>query len=249
MSKASEYMKAWRAAHPDRVKAMKDRAKAKKAAGGKVSVIEKVCRHCNATFTTTNRNQEFCTTDCQREARNKREREARKLHPRECRVCHATFQPVRPSHVCCSRRCSNAYHNALRKERKTAFRPKLYTKVCQCCKHEFQTEKLNRKACSDECAKKIMRKQNQAAYLAKNPTAGSRIRSKAGEGQSGKDHRVVRDSDGLTLAERNAVIMAQNGPRENLWKLSQSWTQAQRRFAKRRYESEHQSYHSAVGWY
>lgn len=248
MSKASEYMKAWRAAHPDRVKAMKERAKAKKATGGKASIIKKVCRHCGVEFTTTNRKQEFCTTACQREARNKREREARKLPPRECKVCHKMFQPVRPSHVCCSRTCSDAFHNSLKKERRSLLPPKLYTKICPCCNREFQTAELNRKACSDECAKKIMRKQNQAAYLAKHPNAGSRIRAKSGDIRKEQDHRVVRDSDGLTLAERNAVIMAQNGPRENLWKLSQSWTPAQRRFAKRRYESEHPSYHSAVGW-
>lgn len=246
MSKASEYMKKWRAENPDRAREMRERAKAKAANGGVAQPVERVCKHCGKAFSTTNLKQVFCTKECQKECANARDREARRQEPRKCAFCGKIFQPSRSSHICCSRSCSNGLHNRIRNEKRhLSFKPIVYSKVCPCCGKTFETTTFLRKACSDECAKAIMRKQNKAAYSARkdaHPPVATATTPQA-------SHRILRDSYGLTATERNAVIRAQNGPREELWRASRDWTPAQRKFAKRRYEAMHPFNHANAGWY
>ena len=101
---------------------------------------EKTCAFCGKPFTTENPKKKYCTVKCQCEFRYAKNRAARKLEPRECKVCHKMFDPVRPSHVCCSRVCTNKFFNSLRKEIRDAKPKKLYSKVCPHCHREFRTE-------------------------------------------------------------------------------------------------------------
>lgn len=58
---------------------------------------------------------------------------------------------------------------------------------------------------------------------------------------------VVRLGVCLTREQRLAVIAAQDGDRDALWKASQSWTPEQHKFAKARWESLH-PIHKDFSW-
>lgn len=106
------------------------------------------------------------------------------------------------------------------------------TKHCEFCGKEFTPSRGHGWArfCSNTCCN---RSRNHASYedFLKN---GRKARG---------DARRERASNtfGLTIAERIAVIKAQCGSRDELWKASQSWTPAQRKFAKARWEALHPS--------
>ena len=48
-----------------------------------------------------------------------------------------------------------------------------------------------------------------------------------------------RDRNGLTLAQIQEVIAAQDGDPSQLWRRSQHWTAAQRKYARDRYQEMH----------
>lgn len=95
-------------------------------------------------------------------------------------------------------------------------------KTCTVCGKKFTASRCTAMTCSRECSQKHYKATHP---VVKHPKAAR--------------PKVLRDSFGLTREQRLAVISAQDGDRDALWTASQSWTPAQRKFAKARWEMLH----------
>ena len=105
-----------------------------------------------------------------------------------------------------------------------------YEKTCAFCGKTFAPKAINAKFCSPLC----MRRYRIGGYA----TLADFERAQA-ERKATYNKRHERDRNGLTLAEIQDVIDAQDGDPSLLWKRSQSWTPAQRKYAKDRYSEIH----------
>ena len=102
-------------------------------------------------------------------------------------------------------------------------------KICPFCGKAFMPKVSYQKFCSKECNNRSTR--GYADLEDYNRVKA--VRDKAAKASA------ERDTCGLTLAQRQEVIDAQNGDQSQLWKRSQSWTKAQHKYAKKRYEELH----------
>lgn len=127
----------------------------------------------------------------------------------------------------CSELCRNRHRHPL---------VPFLDKVCVFCGKPFKTHNSTAKCCSKLCADRLRR---GWASLAEFEKAQSERKDRI-------NARSERDTCGLTLAQRQEVINAQNGDPSQLWKRSQSWTKAQHKYAKERYVKQHISF--AATW-
>jgi len=99
--------------------------------------------------------------------------------------------------------------------------------VCEICGAKFTTARKVQHTCgASECKAELQRRNMRAKY---SPAK----RSDRNVSEKLRKH-------GITEADAVAVIAAQDsGDRERLWKESQAWSTAQRKFAKKRYMALH----------
>lgn len=129
-----------------------------------------------------------------------------------CEFCGKEFVSTRKARYC-SDLCRHHNHPAQRE------------KTCVFCGKTFETEASNAKFCSGLCMGRY-----HNGYETLEDFEKAQAESKAAT------FRPARDgSYGLTEEEMLAVDRAQDGDREQLWRLSQSWTPRQRKYAKDRY--------------
>ena len=177
-----------------------------------------VCPVCGKTFTKNCNHQKYCSKRCKNEVWNP-ERNLPKMK-RTCPICGKVFETARKNHVFCSNRCYKAAH----------YKPvQPHNLVCVFCGKAFTSMKGTAKYCSKLCAG---RRRTGYATLADFEKAKA-------ERKAAHNKQYERDRNGLTLAQIQEVINAQDGDPSLLWKRSQSWTKAQRKYAQKRYEENH----------
>lgn len=107
--------------------------------------------------------------------------------------------------------------------------PKLFDRVCVFCGSAFKTKNSYAKCCSARCRSRrlsgyeTLEQFNQAQALRR--------------AEHNRQHE--RNRYGLTLAEVQAVIDAQDGDPALLYERSQSWSRKQRKYARDRYQQLH----------
>lgn len=155
----------------------------------------------------------------------------------KCRTCGKEFVISLRRHYCsaeCQRKAKALRGTEEARRRSAAKFAALPPKRCIYCGKEFKPDTLfayrNAKFCSPTCA-------NRHRFY---PTLAACEAAKAAR-QAEQEARRERDSFGLNREQRIAVIRAQAGDRDTLWRASQSWTPAQRKFAAARYREIHQS--------
>lgn len=225
----------------------------------------RTCEVCGQPYMPVRSTQRYCSDTCYTKAHNIRHGHARAvpLEPRTCEVCGQPFIPHRINQTYCSLKCQRWVNNHNRQRRNPAV-----VRTCVICGKQFETGRLRQRACSPECSEllrhpKVVREPKVCPFCGKtftpNVRASNQIfcskecnnRSKRGYADIEDYNRVKairaaaakasaeRDTCGLTLAQRQEVIDAQNGDQSQLWKRSQSWTKAQHKYAKKRYEEMH----------
>lgn len=137
-----------------------------------------------------------------------------------CPNCGKEFETGNVSKVYCSKLCRNRHDRPL---------VPFIDKVCVFCGKSFKTKMSFARCCSYTCADRLRRGWSSLDEYEKAQEA-RHARSKA---------RNERATCGLTPEQRQDVIDAQNSARDTLWRRSQSWTPAQREFARKRYEDMH----------
>lgn len=137
-----------------------------------------------------------------------------------CPTCGKTFEARTVRAKYCSKRCCNRHSHPL---------VPILDKACVFCGNHFKTKKPNARYCSSACARRMRLGWASLADFEKAQA----------ERQTAYNKRHERDRFGLTLAQIQEVIDAQDGDPSLLWKRSQHWTKAQRKYAKQRYEEKH----------
>ena len=168
-----------------------------------------------------------------------RRRARRVVRQAVCAFCGKTFTVSQKHLKYCSKECHDVALRRIRAAYKVRDRAKKRAafdgrRTCAFCGREFVADikQHNKIYCSYDCQKAVW-----AAAKRKGLTAERR-------------RSPERDAFGLTAEQRNAVIRAQNGSRDELWAASQTWTAKQREFAKARFAEIHQLGHkSAWGIY
>ena len=181
-----------------------------------------VCKMCGKTFTARTVRAQFCSRSCNRAYFYRKSASAKPVVSKTCPVCGKTFETRNPRKVYCTKKCqTTAYHKARRKPAQTH--------VCVFCGKHFTAQTSRARFCSTLCAGRV-----RLGYATLADFERARAQRKAAYNKQRE-----RDRNGLTLAQIQAVIDAQSGDPSRLWKLSQSWTAAQRKYAKKRYEEMH----------
>ena len=180
--------------------------------------ITAVCPVCGKTFDKNCNHQKYCSKRCKNEVWNP-ERNLPKMK-RTCPICGKEFETARKNHVFCSNRCYKAAH----------YKPvQPHNLVCVFCGKAFTSMNGTAKYCSKLCAG---RRRTGCATLADFEKAQA-------ERKAAHNKQYERDRNGLTLAQIQEVIDAQDGDPSLLFGRSQSWTKAQRKYAQKRYEENH----------
>lgn len=141
----------------------------------------------------------------------------KRRYEKTCAFCGKKFLAALPYAEYCSQRCR--HHN----------KPMPSEKTCAFCGKTFAPKAINARFCSKLCMGRCRRGYETLADFEKAQA----------ERKATYNKRHERDRHGLTLAEIQEVIDAQDGDPSLLWKRSQSWTPAQRKYAKDRYSEIH----------
>ena len=137
-----------------------------------------------------------------------------------CVICGKSFEAKRACAKYCSKLCRDHASRPLKP---------LLDKVCVFCGKHFKTKMPKARCCSFTCCDRLRRgweslEQYNAAHQAK---------------KADYNRTQERDRNGLTLAQVQAVIDAQDGDPALLYERSRSWTPAQRKYARDRYQENH----------
>lgn len=224
----------------------------------------RTCEVCGQPYMPVRSTQRYCSDKCYNTAANIRHghKRATPLEPRTCEACGQPFIPRQKNQTVCSPKCRRWLDSRKRPDRHAP----LVTRTCAICGKQFETTMKHKRTCSPECSEllrhpKVVREEKLCPFCGKAfmPKVSYQIfcskecnnRSKRGYADLEDYNRVKavrakaakasaeRDTCGLTLAQRQEVIDAQNGDPSQLWKRSQSWTKAQHKYAKKRYEEMH----------
>lgn len=261
-----EYQRKYRRERHDKCIAISRAYRQRKAA--ERGPITATCAVCGKTFVKTGHFQVCCSSECARLRKNEKERMTRVRAPRPrhsapitavCPVCGKTFTKSCNHQKYCSKRCKNEVWNPERNL------PKM-KRTCPICGKEFETARSDKVFCSKACYKAARHRERQPvervcvfcgkAFKSMSRTAkycstvcSSRFRKgyatladfeKAqAERKAAHNKQYERDRNGLTLAQIQEVIAAQDGDPSLLFGRSQSWTKAQRKYAQKRYEENH----------
>ena len=259
-----EYHRKYRAAHHEEMRRADREYRRRKAA--ERGPITATCVVCGKAFVKTGNFQRCCSDECRRLHKNEKERATRNAQPATsnlrtatCPVCGKTFTAKTVRAMFCSKKCNRKFFNGQRK------RPTL-TKTCPVCGKVFETAREEKVYCSKKCykiahytpikphdlvcvfcGKPFTSRYASTKYC--SPLCAGRARvgyatltdfEKAqAERAAAHVRRTERDRHGLTLAQIQEVIAAQDGDPSQLWQRSQSWTAAQRKYARDRYHEMH----------
>ena len=252
-----EYHRKYRESHPEKM-AEYNRSQMERRRARRV-VRQGVCARCGKTFEVGigQRMTKYCSHTCMKRGEIQRQKEKRQaaqvVRVLTCPICGRTFATKDPRKKYCSRNCKKANEMRVWRARKKANggealmllrneevsassrRDKSVAspllKTCAVCGKEFTAVRCTVLTCSRECSQKHYK----ATHPVVKPPKASRPKVER------------RDSFGLTREQRLAVIAAQDGDRDALWKASQSWTPAQHRYAKARWEAIHPT-HQEFSW-
>ena len=240
-----EYHRKYRASHPEKM-AEYNRTQMERRRARRV-VRQGVCARCGKTFEVGigKRMTKYCSHACMKRemtlrqlAKERAKREVREVRELVCPICGTAFTTQNSRQKYCSERCKKASQMRSWRARQPkakggeALLPRrneevssssLLLKTCAVCGKEFTAVRCTVLTCSRECSQKHYK----ATLPVVKPPKASRPKVER------------RDSFGLTREQRLAVIAAQDGDRDALWKASQSWTAAQHKFAKARWEAIH----------
>jgi len=191
--------------------------------------VTKTCAWCGKEFETSSKLKRYCSESCQ----NKKNHGARVVE-KTCVVCGKTFTTTNSRLVTCSDECRLAHK--LHKD--TQKRPR-EIRTCAWCGKPFSARvDLKTKCCSLSCAVRLIRngspEQLAARQKAKREAALARAAAKQAEREARR-----KKYGGFTDAQAMEVIRAQDGDPAKLYRLSQGWTDKQRKFAKDRYMERH----------
>ena len=150
----------------------------------------------------------------------------------KCPVCGKPFEGRNKTQVFCSKKCRWHAHDLARRQAKS----KMHDVVCVFCGKEFKTYMPNAKFCSRLCQS---RRNQGHENLAEFEQAQKNRREAASRAAVERRAEKRSAETGLTFALMREVERAQDGDPSQLWRLSQSWTKAQRKYAKERYEKRH----------
>ena len=187
--------------------------------GLSTSTSTKTCPICGKTFTAKTVRAMFCSKKCSRKFFNGQRK--RPTLTKTCPTCGKVFETARKEKVYCSNRCYKIAHY-------TPIQP--HDLVCVFCGKPFTSRYATAKYCSKLCAGRA-----RIGYA----TLTDFEKAQAERAAAVRHSECERDRNGLTLAQVQEVIDAQNGDPSQLWKRSQSWTPAQRKYARKRYEENH----------
>lgn len=150
----------------------------------------------------------------------------------KCPVCGKPFEGRNKTQVFCSKKCRWHAHDLARRQAKS----KMHDVVCVFCGKVFKTHMPNAKFCSKRC-----RSRREIGYenLGEFEQAQKDRRDAAILATAARQTKKRSAETGLTFAQMREVERAQDGDPSQLWRLSQSWTKAQRKYAKDRYEKRH----------
>ena len=199
----------------------------RRARRGCVLGTSKACELCGKEFVITAPGRMYCSKECERKASYAKQKARRQqlramVAPveRTCPVCGKTFTTCKSTKVYCSRYCLNhAHHPHFQK----------HDLVCVFCGKPFTSRYATTKYCSQRCADRARRGYATLTDFEKAQAERAAAHNKAHE----------RDRNGLTLAQIQEVIAAQDGDPSQLWRRSQHWTAAQRKYARDRYQEMH----------
>ena len=178
-----------------------------------------VCPVCGKAFAAKTVRAMFCSKKCSRKFFNGQRK--RPTLTKTCPTCGKVFETARKEKVYCSKKCYKIAHY-------TPVKP--HDLVCVFCGKPFTSRYSTTKYCSQLCAAR----RNQSGYA--TLTAFEKAQA---ERAAAHVRRTERDRNGLTLAQIQEVIAAQDGDPSPLWRRSQHWTAAQRKYARNRYQEMH----------
>lgn len=204
------------------------------------AITPRKCEVCGKEFLPPiyNRHAKYCSDECRKDAANALRRARRgsdgtrvlPLRKRVCAGCGKEFETRANNVKFCSRSCYMKFR--LARERAEYVSQKMVVKrACAFCGNEFETRNGNMRFCSDKCRR-------HAQYHVSKEAMEQKISQREEAARA----RAIVESGGMTIEQRNAVIRAQSGDRDELWRASQSWTPAQRKFAQERWEELHPSH-------
>lgn len=110
--------------------------------------------------------------------------------------------------------------------------------VCVFCGAAFQARSPGAMYCSRRC--RDHRSHSGCATLDEYNRLMAVKKAARSAGRKAASKKVQSIAPGLTAEKMRAVELAQDGDPAKLWELSQSWTPAQRKYARKRYERKHQ---------
>lgn len=129
-----------------------------------MSLDERFCRYCGASFKLTDKRQYYCSAECRTKAnRMPRPRRPSTAKDRACPQCGKMFTPGR-GQIYCSRECFALAHPA-----KQHWEPE--NRTCRICGKEFLPYNYNQKYCSTECsaaANRMQAKQRNEKAIAEH---------------------------------------------------------------------------------
>lgn len=115
-----------------------------------VSQVRK-CAECGKEFTTTNKKQIYCSTECGIKHNNKKKTKGN-VYEKICPVCGKVFHTNTLVQKFCSSQCQRYYNSAKYAEKTRQERTE--TRICELCGKEFTTSDSRQKYCSKECYNK-----------------------------------------------------------------------------------------------
>ena len=137
-----------------------------------------------------------------------------------CVICGKSFEAKRSIAKYCSNRCF----------KRAKYKPvQPHNLVCVFCGKPFTSRYAKTKYCSQLCAGRARGGYATLTDFEKAQAERAAAHNRAHE----------RDRNGLTLAQVQAVIDAQDGDPALLYERSRSWTPAQRKYARDRYQENH----------
>lgn len=200
--------------------------------------VRKVCKVCGKEFHPCTEHRSYCSPEClavgrKDNRRGKSHTATGVVYDRVCDFCGKPFTTNKPNKRFCCKKCQKTDDNRQRRDDRKA-KVVVLTKTCVWCGETFETTKSFKICCSPKCSYNYNNHQCSKAELEERRQAK---REEAVRKAAEKAMKVR--VNGLTEEQMQAVVDAQDGDQSQLYRLSRSWTPAQHKYAKARYEGIH----------
>ena len=168
----------------------------------------------------------------------------------KCAICGKEFTKNVAHQAYCSAECRREYENQKKRDKRKNNLTSLLFK-CVVCGKEFTPAHGAQKYCSETCKRqnhieynrKYRKKHTRESSVHKKPKRikNTPLSSSVKKSRLPKFNRKGEEKIVKRHQLLQAVIKAQNGPANELWKASQTWTREQREFAMARYKKRYLS--------